>query len=550
MTDVAPAALSNAIMGKLYDVLTNGDDTVPKSTNTFFSWLTPGMPFREDDFDFLTQGLTGVVKRSDVEQLVVPGTPAAPAPGTPAAPASSTTSPASTGSGNGQPAAGQVLTPELINQLRAQDAGRMMMQAEQLARLCDFVPDVTTINNKQFSQFTVANNEGSLSDRYEYILRMSQVMETVLPDDVKQKIAKFRGLLQTTTTKKDLVTDEEKEITGPSPMVIAYNDRMANYINTALEYNQHRIDALAGNDPKDVQYWAINANLLRAKVRAAMDDWIANGYKDDYEEIAAYIDQVQARDMSMLKAQYKDDLEKARLTGLSSGSDFFYTALVPGDFMKSAGWSTYTFDSSDFHSHSDSHFDQSGWSASATGGFMGFGAHGSASSSSQTSSYNGNFDLEHFSLSFEICQTMIARAWYKPFVVSKLWRFDPDNPEAKGDLVSDGGKPPKGLIPAYANKAVFIRKLRLNFGSNSGFSNWYSQQTSSSQGGGGAIALGPFSIGGSASHYSKSGYTNQNYGAHMDAQGISVDGPQLIGFGCLCYTDKWPNPDPSVKSWV
>jgi len=266
MTDVAPAALSNAIMGKLYDVLTNGDDTVPKSTNTFFSWLTPGMPFQEDDFDFLTQGLTGVVKRSDAEQLVVPGAPPAPAPST-TSPAS-TGSPVRAGSGTGQPAAGQVLTPELINQLRAQDAGRMMMQAEQLARLCDFVPDVTTINNKQFSQFTVANNEGSLSDRYEYILRMSQVMETVLPDDVKQKIAKFRGLLQTTTTKKDLVTDEEKEITGPSPMVIAYNDRMANYINTALEYNQHRIDALAGNDPKDVQYWAINANLLRAKVRA------------------------------------------------------------------------------------------------------------------------------------------------------------------------------------------------------------------------------------------------------------------------------------------
>jgi len=476
MTDVAPAALSNAIMGKLYDVLTNGDDTVPKSADNFFSWLTPGMPFQEDDFDFLTQGLTGVVKRSDVEQLVVPGTPAAPAPSAAGA--------SGAASGNGQPGAGQVLTPELINQLRAQDAGRMMMQAEQLARLCDFVPEVTTINNKQFSQFTVANNEGSLSDRYEYILRMSQVMETVLPDDVKQKITKFRGLLQATTKKKDLVTDEEKEITGPSPMVLAYNDRMANYINTALEYNQHRIDALAGNDPKDVQYWAINANLLRAKVRAAMDDWITNGYKDDYEEIGAYIDQVQARDMSMLKAQYKDDLEKARLTGLSSGSDFFYTALVPGDFLKSGGWSNYTFDSSDFHSHSDSHFDASGWSASGSAGFMGIGAHGGASSSSQTSSYNGSFSLEHFNLSFQICQTMIVRPWHKNFVVSKLWRFDPNNPEAKGDLVSDGGKPPKGLIPAYPTAAVFIRNLRLNFGTNSGFSNWYSQQTSSSQGGG------------------------------------------------------------------
>jgi hypothetical protein len=544
MTDVAPAALSNAVMGKLYNVLTNGDDTVPKSADNFFSWLTPGMPFQEEDFDFLTQGLTGVVKRSDAEQLIVPGTATAPAPAA-SAPASG-----GTGGGTGQPSAGQVLTPELINQLRAQDAGRMMMQAEQLSRLCDFIPEVTTINNNQFSQFTVANNEGTLSDRYEYVLRMSQVMETVLPDDVKQKIAKFRGLMQTTTKKKDLVTDEEKEITGPSPMVVAYNDRMANYINTALEYNQHRIDALAANDPKDVQYWAINANLLRAKVRAAMDDWITNGYKDDYEEIAAYIDQVQARDMSMLKAQYKDDLEKARLTGLSSGSDFFYTALVPGDFLKSGGWSTYTFDSSDFHSHSDSHFDQSGWSASASAGFFGIGAHGGASSSSQSSSYNGSFNLEHFSLSFQICQTMIVRPWYKPFIVSKLWRFDPSNPEAKGDLVSDGGKPPKGLIPAYPTAAVFIRKLRLNFGSNSSFSNWYSQQTSSSQGGGLSVGFGPFSFGGSASHYSKSGYTNQNYGAHMDAQGISVDGPQLIGFKCHVYPDKRPDPDPSVKSWV
>jgi len=64
------------------------------------------------------------------------------------------------------------------------------------------------------------------------------------------------------------------------------------------------------------------------------------------------------------------------------------------------------------------------------------------------------------------------------------------------------------------------------------------------------VGFGPFSIGGSASHYSKSGYTSQNYGAHMDAQGISVDGPQLIGFKCHVYPDKRPDPDPSIKSWI
>lgn len=540
---VAPHALSNAILGKMYDVLTNGDDTVPKSADSFFSWLTPGMPFTDDDFQFLTQGLTGVVKRDAVAALVVPGTPAAAAP----AGAAGAAAPA-----DGGPGAGQVLTPDLVNQLRAQDAGRMMMQAEQLARLCDFVPEVASINNNQFAQFAVSNNEGSLSDRYKTVLTMSQVMQNELSDDIKQKIAKFRGLLQTTTKKKDLVTDEEKDVTGPSPMVVAYNDRMANYINTALEYNQHRIDALAGNNPANVEYWAINANLLRAKVKAAMEDWISNGYKDDYDEIAAFIDQVMARDLSLLKQEYKDDLVKATLTGLSSGSDFFYTALVPGDFAQSAGWSTFTFDSMDYQSHRNSSFSQSGWSASASAGFMGIGASGSASGSQQTSAFNGNFDLNYFKLSFSICQVPIVRPWFKEsFIVSKAWRFDQSNPDVKGDkgLVSDGGKPPKGLIAAYPTTCVFIRNLRLDFGDNSSFSDFYSHSTSSSAGGGTNVSFGPFSLGGSATHYSKNGYTNQNYGGHMDHQGVSVPGLQLIGFKCHVFP-KSPDPDPGIKAWI
>ena len=48
-----------------------------------------------------------------------------------------------------------------------------------------------------------------------------------------------------------------------------------------------------------------------------MRDWQTNGYKSDYESIAAFIEQVQARDMALLKEEYKDALEKARLTGRS-----------------------------------------------------------------------------------------------------------------------------------------------------------------------------------------------------------------------------------------
>ena len=60
-SDITPSVLANAVMGKLYDVLTNGDATVPKSTDNFFSWCTPMIPYSLEDLRFLSQGLTGVV---------------------------------------------------------------------------------------------------------------------------------------------------------------------------------------------------------------------------------------------------------------------------------------------------------------------------------------------------------------------------------------------------------------------------------------------------------------------------------------------------------
>ena len=70
MPEVAPHVISNAIMGKLYDVLTNGDDTVPKSADNFFSWCTPGIPVDPSDFQFLSQGFTGVVKKAAVDTML------------------------------------------------------------------------------------------------------------------------------------------------------------------------------------------------------------------------------------------------------------------------------------------------------------------------------------------------------------------------------------------------------------------------------------------------------------------------------------------------
>ena len=244
----------------------------------------------------------------------------------------------------------------MLESLRAQDTAGLYMQAENFSRLVDFVPDLASTTNNQFAQLSIMNNEGTLSERYEYILRMSQIMQTELPEETKKKIEKFRGLLSVTKTKKNLIDDTETQVTEPSPLVVVYNQKMGEYENAALEYNSHRIDALTADNVKAVHYWAINANILRNKVKAAMADWVSSGYKNEYDQMAAFIDQVMQRDMALLKQQYRDDLEKARLTGMASGSDFYYTSLVPGNFMKASGWTEFGFSSSDFNNSSNSSY--------------------------------------------------------------------------------------------------------------------------------------------------------------------------------------------------
>jgi hypothetical protein len=519
MAMVEPSVMANSIMGKLYDILTNGDDTVPKSEDNFFSWATPGIPIEASDFEFLSQGLTGVVKKAKLDEIRGPET--------------------------------AEVTPQMLESLRAQDTAGLYMQAENFSRLVDFVPDLASTTNNQFAQLSVMNNEGTLSERYEYILRMSQIMQTELPEETKKKIEKFRGLLSVTKTKKNLIDDTETQVTEPSPLVVAYNQKMGEYENTALEYNSRRIDALTADNVKAVHYWGINANILRNKVKAAMADWVSSGYKNDYEQIAAFIDQVMQRDMALLKQQYRDDLEKARLTGLASGSDFFYTSLVPGNFMNASGWTEFGFRSVDDNSAASSSYNFSSRSTSAGGGFLGvFGGGGSASSARGREESNVHFDTETFGMDFKITQVPIVRPFFRTaFLVSKLWRFDQNNPEAKGDMVSDGGKPAKGLIPAYPTSMICIKDLVLRFGKSSGLQEAESSWRRSSASGGGVACFGPFHFGGSHGRSSASGERSSQYHYDAETQTMTVPGAQVIGFKCHILP-KSPDPNPSITQWI
>lgn len=536
MALLEPSVLANTIMSKLYNVLNNGDETVPSTDDNYFSWCTPGVPIEPTDLEYLTQGLTGIVKKSAVDAMQPSAAAASAAEG--GASATSPTPPE--------------LTREQLNELMAQDTMRLYMQAENMARLLDFVPDVASGTNQQFARMSVQNNDGTLSDVYDYALRMSQVMKVELPPETVAQIERLDGLLTKNVKKKDIITEDEIETTEPSDLVKVYFEKMAAYDAAALEYNARRIDALTATDSRAVHDFAINANIYRNKVRAALADWETAGHKSDYEKIAAFFEQTGRRDMALIKQQYQEDLEKARLTSPISGSDFFFTSLVPGNFATSTGWTRFGFSAGDYERHSNSSYS---WSKSRGSGGFGcvlFGGSGSHSESTRHSEYHGRFDSSFVNMSFEIAQIPIARPWLRTaFLTSHYWRFDQNNVVVRGDVLSDGGSPPKGKLPAIPTSAIFVRRLSLRFGESHGFLDYVNNARQQSSSGGGFFALGPFFAGGSGAYRSGSGDRRRDYGFKFENNTMFIDGMQLIGFKCHLLP-KSPNPSPEIPphAWI
>ena len=508
--EVLPEELMNSVLGKLYDVLTNGDDVAPKSTDNYLAWLSVGMPFPKEELEYLSTGFTGIY-REPKQELVTAGGEPAPAP--------------------------KEKTPEEIDALLAQDVTRKYMQAENVARLCDMVPDTSGV--KGSVTMNVWNPENTLSLAYQHILKFSQVANFEPDEKTKAKIERLRGLLQEKKTKVNIVTEEEEEVLEETQLVKKYNEKLQNYLNVALEYNSHRVNALAAKDPAAVHFWALNASILRSKVMAAKNDWITNGFKEEYDQIAAYIAQVEGRSMLTLKQQYIDDMEKARLTGPASGSDFFYTSFLPGGFAETDnGWTQFDFSNSDYSSNYKFDSKQGGGGGGFSLGFVTVGAKAKHKTETSTT----KIDASSFKLGFKICQVPINRPFFNMnFLTSKYWRFDQSNGEFKDNMVSDGQSPPNGMIPAYTTTAIFVKDLTLHFGERHADIASKMQSTS----GGGFVSWGPFHAGGNYQANSKERSVNID----TASQDIKVEGMQLIGFKCHILP-KSPDPKPDVPEWV
>ncbi|MCF3129509.1 hypothetical protein [Streptomyces olivochromogenes] len=459
--------LGRTFRDQMYNVLTGGDGSVPPSTSSFITWCMPGLPYQEADFAFAAQGI-----------------------------------------GTGATAAEDKL---------------LLQQAFNFASLIDFIPDVTSAYSTGRQEGVWRNASGArLSEIYGQILKFSKVIDDQLTDDQKKKLERFRGLLRVTRTVKDIVTEQEKQVTEDSPMLKAYKAGMQAYVAAALAYNNKRIAAQAaiGEAGKQaVADWASNAQLYGLQVAAAADDWTSSGYRNEVEEINAYIDQTTEKSMLLWKRNLERYYEEALTSALGPGQSFYYTSVVPGDFATSAGWTNYSMYHQMVDSHS--HYETTSWSA---GGGLNWGLwSASAGVSSTSTDYSENFQLEDFSMSFDMTQVQVVRPWFYPeFLENRGWDLCKGEGWNYDDMPSDGGTPPQGRFIGYPLQALFVKNLTIRSASLAQAFQHHASSVSVSA----SVGWGPFTINGSYSHSE----SDQHFHSENDGATIRVPGMQIIGF--------------------
>jgi len=461
--------LGNVLINQISDIVLGGDQAAPANPNTFLTWCQPGIPFGPEHFDFSTSGFgSGADAKADIA---------------------------------------------------------ILNHAFNFAQLVDFVPDIRAAytGDKQQGRFN-PDAEERLTTIYSEILRFSKVVHQDLTDEEKAKIEKFRGLLRQTKTVKDIVTDEEKEVTEDGPMLKAYNEKLAAYIAAALNYNNKRVAAQGATGELGktaVADWAANAELYRLQVKAAMDAWTSGGYRNEVDQINAYIDQVTRRDMVLWKQTLVELFTDSVVNATAQGQRFNYTTLLPGDFATAGGWTTYnvSHETVDQRTHDES----TQWNASA-GLSLGFWSFGGSAHGSETE-HTENLEVENFGLSCDLCQTVISRPWFYPeFFANRGWDLRTGEGWMYDDMPSNGAAPPetKGKFIGYPTTILWARNVHVT---SADFSREYTAY-SSEYGGGGSVGWGPFTISGGGAHQEADTHLHTD----ANAQGVHVNGMQIIGF--------------------
>jgi hypothetical protein len=473
--------LGKALTTQIYHTVLGGDDAVPPPKNTFFTWCTPGLPFSAEDLDFCAKGI--------------------------------------------------------FSAPTAEEMNTRLNHAFALGALLDFIPDVGApySNDRQEGMYK-PDAEKRLSEMYRQILRFSTTVSHDLTEEEQAKLEKFRGKLFVTKKVKDLVSDEEKEVIEESPLLHAYNEKMAAYIGAATEYNAKRAAAAGATGPEGkaaVADWAMNAQMYALKVKAAADAWTAAGYRNEIDEINAFINQTTERSLKLWKQSLEEAYEKGVISSPEVPLPFHYTTLVPGNIANAGGWTGLGVS----HEHKVETLDEETTSWKAGGG-VNFGLFSVGGSAGGTKTeVDAGEQVESFKLTFEMAQAVIVRPWFYPeWFANRGWTMGPD--WTFGADPSDGANPPNGTFIGYPTQAIFVRNVTIE---SAEFVKKY-HDVKSKVDADASIGWGPFRLSGGYGHDEHHSKTETT----ADGTTLTVGGMQIIGF-VNHLLGKAPNPLEEFK---
>lgn len=480
------ADLMKALIAKLYGTITGNDGNIKIPRNKYVTWFMPGIPYLPQDFLFCAKGLIGTT---------------------------------------------------------AEATAQAYHNAFVLSKLFDFVPDISHpfVDDKML-QAIMTSTQDSISAVYRDVLKYSKVVNLELTAKEQQKIKKYRDLMTITKQVEDIITEEMREVTEPGPITVAYTAKMNDYLDAADEYMDLMIDAQSakGSDPEAIRRVAEFANkskYMRKRLEAAEMSWISAGYKNEFEQMNAYINQVTQRSMVLYKEDLLRKFEAARITSPNdAASDFYYTTLLPGNFATSPGWTKFSFYTGDFESHYAKATSQWGASGGVNFGLFSIGA----SASGSKVEVNQNQKATKFSATLEFTQVPICRPWFDPgFFSMRGWTLDDLWKTNYGaQKVSDGQPSPSGRLVAYPITALFVRNVVFKFDEADAQLKYINSQIKA----GASVGYGPFHVGGSYAH----GNEKRDIAEHKEGGEVRIDGMQLIGFVNNLVPNA-PDTNPALK---
>ncbi len=454
--------LSDGLFKELSQIVNGGDDQMKPDPNNFVTWCTPGLAFEKEDFAFAAKGL---------------------------------------GSG-----------------ATAEEEKQLLQQAYSFANVVDFIPDPTAAYTADQQDRVWRSSQARMSHMYGEILRLSKVAEKELTPEQIAEVDRLRGLLS--STRRSSVDGSETVV--DSPMAQEYSRRMAEFITARMAYNNKRVLAQAASGPEGkaaVTDFSANAILYRMQAENAMRNWTTLGFKSDVEKIHAAINQTTQRSAKLWKQRLLETFEEAKISALGPGTEFYYTGLMPGNFMSSQGWQRYEAGHQKLSESSRS--TSSSWKAGASMKWGLFGAGGEASGQKKTTTTDSS--VSSFKISFEITQAVILRSFFNPaWFMNRGWTLEKGNGWMFDELPSDGAEPPKGTFVGYPTTVIFARDITVE---SAEFAS-HLKEFEKSLGGGGKVGWGPFSVSGS---YSKTS-SGRDFTSSNDGNKITIPGVQAIGF--------------------